>query len=62
MAIDQLTPKKYRVLQDNLLENKILQNPNTVEDEKYPASVTYGRSTFWLNSDIQNLLRRITEK
>ena len=33
-----------------------------VKDGKYPASVKYGRSTFWLNSDIQNLISRITKK
>ncbi len=33
-----------------------------VKDGKYPASVKYGRSTFWLNSDIQNLIDSITKK
>ena len=33
-----------------------------VKNGKYPASVKYGRSTFWLNSDIQNLISRITKK
>ena len=32
-----------------------------VRDGKYPASVKYGRSTFWLNSDIQALINRIDD-
>jgi prophage regulatory protein len=31
-----------------------------VKDGKYPASVKYGRSTFWLNSDIRALIHRIS--
>ena len=33
-----------------------------VKDGKYPASVKYGRSTFWINSDIQNLINHIIQK
>ena len=33
-----------------------------VKDGKYPASVKYGRSTFWVNSDIQNLINHIIQK
>jgi prophage regulatory protein len=32
-----------------------------VKDGKYPASVKYGRSTFWLNSDIQILINHIIQ-
>ena len=79
-------PKNSFNLQGNLLENKIMQNLNTGEDEKllrlkqvleiipvsksswwagvkdgkYPASVKYGRSTFWLNSDIRALINHIS--
>ena len=31
-----------------------------VKDGKYPASVKYGRSTFWLNSDIRALINHIS--
>ena len=31
-----------------------------VRDGKYPASVKYGRSTFWLNSDIRALINHIS--
>ena len=31
-----------------------------VKDGKYPASVKYGRSTFWLNSDILALINHIS--
>jgi prophage regulatory protein len=33
-----------------------------VKSGKYPASVKYGRSTFWVNSDIQNLINHIIQK
>ena len=33
-----------------------------VKDGRYPKSFKYGRSTFWLNSDIQNLIDSITKK
>jgi|TARA_R110000751_G_scaffold256736_1_gene356141 predicted DNA-binding transcriptional regulator AlpA len=32
-----------------------------VKNGRYPASVKYGRSTFWLNSDIQALINHIDD-